>query len=244
MSVLTGVTLKILLNQYDITGYFRSLGINGQRSMYDTTVFGSTAKTSIPGLKAGTVSLEGLFEDTATLDAPDTVFKDIESAATVPLVSVFPEGWALGKRAYLLQAHENNHNIGAQIDALVMNSAEFTDNDGYDFGLSLHALTAETVLPFTGTATDNLALTSNGGVGFLHTTAIAGAAPNAVIKIQHAAVATYADLVTFSAVTSLATGFQRVLVAAGTTVNRNLRATITEGGTTTSITSAISFARR
>lgn len=244
MSFLTGVTLKILLNQYDITGYFRSLGINAERSMYDTTVFGSTAKSSIPGLKSGTVSLEGLFESTATLDAPDTVFKDIESASTVPLVSVYPEGWALGNRVYLLQAHENNHTIGAQVDALIMNSAEFTDNDGYDPGVSLHALTAETSLPFTGTAVDNLAATTNGGVGFLHTTAIAGASPNAVIKIQHAAVSTYADLITFSAVTSLATGFQRVVVAQGTTVNRNLRATITEGGTTSSVTSAISFARR
>lgn len=243
MSYVTGVSLKILLNQYDITGYFRSLGINAERSMYDTTVFGSTAKSSIPGLKSGTVSLEGLFEGTATLNAPDTVFKDIESASTVPLVSVYPEGWALGSRAYLLQAHENNHTIGAQVDALIMNSAEFTDNDGYDAGVSLHALTAET-MPFTGTATDNLAATTNGGVGFLHTTAIAGASPNAVIKIQHAAVSTYADLVTFAAVTSLATGFQRVVVAQGTTVNRNLRATITEGGTTSSITAAVSFARR
>lgn len=244
MAFQTGVTLKILLNQYDITGYFRSLSLAGERSMYDTTVFGSTAKQSIPGLKSGSISLEGLFEDTATLDAPDTVFKNLESAAVVPIVSVFPEGWALGKRAYLLQVHENSHSIGAQVDALILNSAEFTDNDGYDFGVSLHALTPETSLPFTGTATDNLAATTNGGVGFLHTTAIAGTSPNAVIKIQHAAVATYADLITFTPVTSLATGFQRVVVPAGTTINRNLRATITEGGTTSSITSSISFARR
>lgn len=244
MSFLTGTSLKIILNQYDITSYFRSLSVAGERSMYDTTVFGSTDKTVIPGIKSGTVSLGGLFEDTATTGAPENVFSAIEGVATVPLLSAYPEGWALGKRAYLLQAHKNNRTIAGVIDDLVSISAEFTDNDGYDFGLSLHALTAETSLPFTGTAVDNLAATTDGGVGFLHTTAIAGADPAAIIKIQHAAVSTYADLIIFSDVSSLATGFQRVVVAAGTTVNRNLRATITEGGTTSSITAAISFARR
>lgn len=242
MSVVSGVTLKVLINQYDVTGYFRKLDLDCQTSMYDTTVFGSTSKAFIPGLRSGTIAVEGLFEEVATVNAPDNVFSAIEAAATVPLVSVFPEGWALGKRAYLLQAHENKHDIGAQVDALIMNSAEFTDNDGYDFGVSLHALSAETSLPYTGTATDNGAATTNGGVAFLHVSAIAGASPNAVIKIQHAAVSSYADLVTFTAVTAATS--QRVVVAAGTTVNRNLRATITEGGTTSSITPSISFARR
>lgn len=244
MSVQTGVTMKILVNQFDVTGYFKKMDLNNQTGMYDTTVFGSTSKAFIPGLRSGTFIVEGLFEDIGTVNAPDNVFSGIEAAAIVPIVSIAPVGLALGNRVYLLQAHEHKHDIGAQIDALILNKADFTYNDGFDFGVSLHALTAETSLPFTGSASDNGAATTNGGVAFLHTSAIAGASPNAVIKIQHAAVSTYADLVTFSAVTSLATGFQRIVVAAGTTVNRNLRATITEGGTTSSITPSVSFARR
>lgn len=244
MSVQTGVSMKILVNQYDLTGYFKKMDMDCQIGMYDTTVFGSTSKAFIPGLRSGTIGLEGLFEDIGTANAPDNVFAAIEAAPVVPLVSIAPAGLALGNRVYLMQAHENKHDIGAQIDALILNKAEFTDNDGYDFGVSLHALSAETSLPYMGSASDNGAATANGGVAFLHTSAIAGASPNAVIKIQHAAVSTYADLVTFSAVTSLATGFQRVVVAAGVTVNRNLRITITEGGTTSSITPSVSFARR
>jgi hypothetical protein len=77
----------------------------------------------------------------------------------------------------------------------------------------------------------------------VHTTAIAGAAPSVVWKIQHSTDnSTWADLVTFAA--STAVGFERVEVAAGTTVNRYLRAIRTFGGTTTSITSAVAFARR
>jgi len=244
MAIQTGITMKVLVNQFDVTGYFKKMDLNNQTGMYDTTVFGSISKAFIPGLRAGVFTVEGLFEDIGTANAPDNVFSGIEAAAIVPIVSIAPVGLTLGNRVYLLQAHEHKHDIGAQIDALVLNKAEFTDNDGYDFGVSLHALSAETSLPYTGSASDNGAATTNGGVAFLHVSAIAGASPNAVIKIQHAAVSTYADLVTFSAVTSLATGFQRIVVAAGVTVNRNLRITITEGGTTSSITPSVSFARR
>lgn len=242
MAVQTGVTLKTLVNGYDLSGYFRKMDLDAQISMYDTTVFGSTSKAFIPGLKSGTIGLGGLFEGTGTVSAPDNIFNAIEAAATVPLISIAPAGLALGNRVYLMQAHESKHDIGAQIDALIMNNAEFTDNDGFDFGVSLHTLTAEVTLPYTGTASDNLALTSNGGVAFLHVTAIAGGAPSVIVKIQHAAVATYADLVTFTASTAISS--QRIVVAAGTTVNRNLRATVTENGTTTSTTFQCSFARR
>lgn len=246
MAVVSGVTLKVLINQYDVTGYFRKLDLAAQRGMYDSTVFGSTSKAFIPGLKAGTVGLEGLFEASATAGSPDAVFTEIEAAAIVPLVSVFPEGWAVGKRAYLLQAHENKHDIGAQVDALILNSAEFTDNDGYDFGVSLHALTPETSLPFTGTAVNNGAATTNGGVGFLHVTAIAGVSPRALYTIQHSTNnSVWADLIVFGEVDDdPSTEFQRVVVSPGTTIRQYLRITITENGTTSSVTGSCSFARR
>lgn len=243
MAVLTGVTMKVLVNQYDLTGYFRKMDLACERGMYDTTVFGSTSRAYIPGLKGGTIGVEGLFESVATAGNPDSVFNAIEAAATVPLVSIAPAGLAVGNRVYLLQAHENNHNIGAQVDALILNSAEFTDNDGFDQGVSLHALSAETSFPVTGTAVDNTAQTTNGGVAFLHVTAIAGGAPNIVYKVQHSVDnSVWADLVTFTAVTAASS--QRIVVVDGTTVRRYLRMTATEGGTTSSITGSVSFARR
>lgn len=247
MAFQTGVTMKILVNQYDLTGYFRKMDLDAVTSMYDTTVFGSTSKAFIPGIKSGTIAVEGLFEGVATANAPDNVFSAIEASATVPLVSIAPAGLTVGNRVYLLQAHEHNHNVAAVIDDLIMNSAEFTDNDGYDFGLSLHALTAEISFPVNGTSINNGAATNNGGVGFLHVTAIAGGAPNIVYKIQHSTNdSTWVDLIQFSAVTSnlATTGYQRTVVAAGTQVRQYLRMTATEGGTTSSIVGAVSFARR
>lgn len=246
MSLQTGVTMKVLVNQFDVTGYFRKMDLDCQRSLYDTTVFGSNSKSFVPGLNMGTIGVEGLFESIATANAPDNVFAAIEAASTFPLVSVAPAGLGVGNRVYLLQAHENHHDIGAEIDALVLNRAQFTDNDGYDFGVSLHPLTAETSLPVAGTSVDNAAATSNGGVAFLHVTDSAGLSMSVIYKVQHATDnATWVDLVTFAPATVAdASRSQRVVVAAGTTVRRYLRMTATENGTTTSVTGSVSFARR
>jgi hypothetical protein len=116
--------------------------------------------------------------------------------------------------------------------------------DAIDFGVSLHVNQAETSLTFTGTAVDNAAQTTNGGVFVVHVTAIAGASPNVVFKVQHSTDnSTWVDLATVSAVTA-ANSARRVEVAAGTTVRRYLRVVATEGGTTTSITFVAAFARR
>jgi len=152
-----------------------------------------------------------------------------------------PQGFALGSMVATIYSEAirfQNQNVVDDLQRLIT-EAEARSNAA-DIGVSLHALSAETSFPFTGTAVDNLALTSNGGVATLHVSAIAGAAPNVVYKVQHAAVSTYADLVTFAAVTA-SNSFQRIEVAAGTTVNRNLRMTITNGGTTSaSVISGIS----
>ena len=241
--VVTGVTMSIMVNQFDLTGYFKSMNLDCTRGMYDSTVFGSTSKAFIPGLTSGTIGLSGLFESVATANAPDNIFAAIEASATVPIVSIAPAGRALGSRVYLLQAHESKHDIGAQVDALILNSAEFTDNDGYDYGVSLHALSAETSLPVTGASVNNGAATANGGVGFLQVSAIAGASPNVVYLIEHSTDdSTWVTLITFAAVTAAVA--QRVVVAAGTTVRQYIRMTATEGGTTTSVTGSVSFARR
>src|SRR5687767_6287203 len=123
--------MKVVINQYDLGGYFRSIAPALARGMYDTTAFGSTQHQSIPGFNTGTIEIEGFYENPTTADAPDNVFAAIESAATSPIVSVLPEGWALGKRAYMIRSNESNHTVSAVIDDLVKNNATFQSNDGY-----------------------------------------------------------------------------------------------------------------
>jgi hypothetical protein len=94
-----------------------------------------------------------------------------------------------------------------------------------------------------GTSRDNGASTSDGGVAQLHVTANT-MNNNTVFKVQHSADnSTWADLATFTTVATTVTTSERVTVAAGTTVNRYLRATHTASGTG-SITFITAFARR
>jgi hypothetical protein len=129
------------------------------------------------------------------------------------------------------------------VSDLVKLSIELTSQKwAVEHGVSLHDLTAE-VATGNGTSVDNGAATTNGGVGVLHVTAIAGAAPSVVVKIQHSTDAsTWVDLLSFTAATAATK--QRIEVAAGTTINRHLREVHTFGGTTSSFTFNSAFARR
>ena len=96
----------------------------------------------------------------------------------------------------------------------------------------------------TGTSTDNAAASTNGGIGQLHVNANTwNAAANA--KIQHSSDnVTFVDLVTFATVATTVKTSERIEVAAGTTVNRYLRAVITLTAGAGAITYQITFARR
>ena len=84
--------------------------------------------------------------------------------------------------------------------------------------------------------------TGNGGGAFLIVSAKSGTSPTLDAKITHSADnVTYADLVTFTQATT--TTAEVKTVAAGTTVNRYLKAVFTLGGTSPSFTAIMGFGR-
>lgn len=249
MAVPHGSTAAFLLDGYSLSGFAKSAQINPTVDMHDNTAFGMSAHSRVPGLKHGTLTAEMFFDDTATTgswDAP--ISKYIAGTPGIPapaVISLAPQGLALGARVAMMYANINKVDPKSVVDDLVMISlgAE-AEEDGVDFGVSLHALAAETSLPFTGTAVDNAASSANGGVGVVHVTAIAGAAKNAVYLIEHSSDnSTWITLISFAAITAANT-VKRTEVAAGTTVRRYLRTSISDGGTTSSVTGAVAFARR
>ncbi len=90
---------------------------------------------------------------------------------------------------------------------------------------------------------DALALSNFGGVGHLHVTAVTGATPSMTLRIQDSANGStgWADIVTFTAIT--AAGSEQVQMAAGTTVERYLRAIWTMTGSSPDFTFAVAFGR-
>jgi hypothetical protein len=230
---------QLLINQFDLSAYINAYNAQAQLATHDVTCLTNQSPNYFPGLKSGNIVADGFF-------SPDT---NVGSDVALPpllgtncVITLLPRGGAVGNRAYTLQELLKSYDIGVKVADMVRNHFAADSTDGYDYGVSLHPVQAETATG-NGSSVDNSAATQNGGVAQIHATALTSN-PSVVVKVQHSPDnSTWADLATFTALT--AAGYQRLIVAAGTTVNRYLRAVWTfTGGTSPSLTFQCSFSRR
>lgn len=242
-----GKNTVVLFDAYDLSQYFNSVSTNASSNAVETTTFGSTNKTYAMGLKDGKITLEGLWSGALDLTGADAILTSAIGSTSKKLITVATEGAYLGRRAIMLNTDETSYDVKAAVADMVTISAEAQASGtkgGLDGGVLLAA--NQVVSSVTAnTSVDNAASSANGGVAHLHVTANTrnGAA---TIKIQHSANnSTWADLVVFTATTSSTITSERIEVAAGTTVNRYVRANISSiAGSTGSVTVTVGFARR
>lgn len=243
MTVAAGANAKVWLDGFDMSGFFREFSISADKAVHDATTFGNNgSRAKAVGVKHGMAT--GLAFSDDTLNTGSWAVLSARYGSGVSGLYVWgPHGLDFGSMSVALYSEESAFSPQSLIDDLIKITVNAeAKEDAVDFGVVLHANSAETSFPFNGTAVDNGAATSNGGVGSVHVFAIAGAAPNVVYRIQHSTNGSvWADLITFTASTTANTS-QRTEVTG--TVNRHLRMTITEGGTTSSVTGGVVFARR
>ena len=118
-------------------------------------------------------------------------------------------------------------------------SGSYNTDGQVGYGVIIDPLTAITV-DTNGTAVDNGASTANGGIAHLHITAFSGLTSNSVIVEHSTDNISFATLGTFTLATGLTS--ERLVIAAGTTVNRYVRVRDDVTGTG-SCTRIVSFAR-
>ena len=217
--------------------HIRQVGIDHQVDMVDVTTLCVDAREYLEGQETGTFSFGGLV-DTVLVDlwTPLNALKqnDVEEP-----VSVAPAGYAIGQQVWIAEADLTQLDYATPVGDAVTFTAGFQITGRPDLGVSLHDVVAAETAGGNGASVDNSALTSNGGAAVLHVTGFTGT--SVTVKVQHSTNnSTWVDLVTFSAAS--AAGAQHVEVAAGTTVNRYLRATWS--GTFSSARFAVGFARR
>lgn len=236
-SFIHGKDSVVLYDQYNLSAYLNSIGANASVDVPETTAFGDEARTYIPGLKEGTISTEGMFDGSAS--AIDELFAAALGSASEQVVTVsFNSSEGAGAR--LIKAQKTSYEISSPFDGVVSVTAESQGDEGVDLGVNLSGLTTFTATG-NGTAQDNGAATTNGGVGHLHVTANSHSS-TADFKIQSSADnASWADLVTFTQVSAGTETSERVVVTGS--VPRYLRAVRTLAGTG-NITATIAFARR
>lgn len=240
MAFLHGKGTKVLFHKYDLSSFLNDSSFSRNLETGETTTYGKNSKTYIVGQGDGTVSLSGMFD--ASAGAVDEVLSLALVAGADSVASIGTSGFTLGNAVMMINSVQNSYEVSSPVADVVSVSAELQSNGDMDTGKSLKDLASVTA---TGnqSSVDNAASSLNGGVAHLHVTVNAQLG-NTVVLVQHSADnSTWATLVTFATVATTVLTSQRVEVAAGTTVNRYLRASYTLGSTG-GVTFQVSFARR
>lgn len=237
-----GKNTVVLLGSSNASPYLNDASTNRSVDTNETSAFGNSAKTYLTGQGDGTIAVKGMFDGTAL--AIDALLQGFIASETDPIVSISIEGNTVGAKTHMAKVKETTYETSSPVSDIVSISADFQVDGGIDSGrLLAPATSVSTATTTNGTAVDNAALTSNGGVAHVHVTANVNLGTTTV-KVQHSTDnSTWVDLVTFTTIATTVLTSERIEVAASTTVNRYLRSQITTTGTG-NITSTIAFARR
>ena len=218
--------------------YSTGFSFDNVEDMLDTTVLSDRSKTFIPGLETATLSVEMILDSAAAAGGQFATLNTWKS--TPQVMTLLWAGTTRGVECLNVSANQSQFSVGSAVADKVTASGSVQCSGNIDFGVVIDPETAITV-DTNGTAVDNGALTSNGGVAHLHVTAFSGLTSNSVIVEHSPDNAAWATLGTFTLATG--TTSERLVIAAGTTVNRYLRVRddVTGTGSTTRI---VTFSRR
>ena len=237
-----GKNVNVFINEFDFSTYFNDVSASTSVDTAETSAFGTSAKTYVVGHRDGTISLSGMFEGTASVGT-DAFFATALNSATKNKIIVAPQGNSVAAGAIMLVADDTSYEVSSAIADIVQASAEFQSTDAVEHGKILSSGSTVSATG-NGTGVDNTTSSSNGGAGFL---SVPVNTRNGTIgvKVQHSADnSTFADLVSFTTVTSTQKTSERVEVASGTTINRYLRVVYTVAGSSGSATPVVAFTRR
>jgi hypothetical protein len=231
---------RIFAGYTHLSGTVRQFQHVSTTDAIDVTTIADTAKQFIPGLQSGSISVDMMLDNTSGTGSQwDDLYQWRSTLNPLP-VTAMPFGITAGSMAALQYVIDTQLTPSVQPKDAVLVSLTGEATDLVDFGAVVETLNAITV-DTNGTGQDNGALTSNGGVAHLHVTAFSGLTSDAIILEHSTNNSVWATLGTFTTVTALTS--QRLVIAAGTTVNRYLRISDDVTGTG-SITRICSFARR
>jgi hypothetical protein len=236
---------RLLVGTIDVSCIGMSQSGEASKPVLERTAFCDTSKTFIPldGMRTGTRTIGAFFDESGAAGGYWAVLTAAHSADTLLPISVCPQGISAGSIATLMAAYEVKYAMSSDVGAGVDLSLDFTPSGIVAHG---HNLTSHAAVTTTSTSSnlDGGAASANGGVAHLNVTAVSGTTPTLDIILEHSVdgSTSWATLATFTSLTTT-TAAERVVVAAGTTVRRYIRASFTAGGTSPSYTLAVAFAR-
>jgi len=236
MAFIHGKDTKVFMDSTDLSSYLNSADPSRTVGVGETTTFGATgnAKTYIAGSKDASVSFSGFFDATA-----DNIIQGLVGANDKVALIGF-DGVDATDDCMFGKGVTTNYGISSPVGDVVAVTFDLQASGFFSGSVLENATVTATG---NGTARDNASSTANGGGAFIIATSVSGTStPTLTAKITHSADnSTYADLVSFTALTSA--GAEVKEVASGTTVNRYLKVVYTVSGTNPSFNVIVGFGR-
>lgn len=235
-----GKDSQVLVDEFDLSRYFRSFTSSRNSDVADTTGFGVDDKEYIPGMRDGMLAMEGMWSPTLGAVDPvlDEVFEEALGNNTV-VFQVAPGGQTTGQPCIIGQSDVTQYDITQATGDIVTINTALQSTDGQANGTCIHPLATRTTTG-VGTFFDSGATAPITDVDLLAVLNVTATDGTATIKVTSSTTSggTYVDEATFN-VTAI--GGQSS-VTRGIAVDRFIKASWTLG-TATSITFALSFAR-
>ena len=234
MAFIHGKDTKVYSDSTDLRSYLSSADPSRTVDVGETTTFGSSNKTYVAGEKDATVSFSGFFDATA-----DNIIQGLVGTNDKVALIGF-DGVDATDDCMFGKGVTTNYGISSPVGDVVAVTFDLQASGFFSGSVLENATVTATG---NGTARDNASSTANGGGAFIIATSVSGTStPTLTAKITHSADnSTYADLVTFTALTSA--GAEVKEVASGTTVNRYLKVVYTVSGTNPSFNVIVGFGR-
>lgn len=226
-----GKSDRVLINGYNVAVKVTGIAISASRERLEATALASGNKVYESGFRNATVNVNGLYDsDTVNLDGITDVISAAHDSGDEQVVTIGVGFYAVGGRVRMFDGCVSDFQIPIEVNKIILTNGVISSNDGMMPGRWLVSSQLNSGTN-NGTAVDNGAATTNGGLFQVHLEN--DDATDVDVKVQHSTNGSvWVDL---AAVNNLSAGHDAgmVRVATGTTVNRYLRsvATITGGDT-------------
>ena len=233
-----GKATGIILGGYDLTPMLNSIATPQSLDVAETTPFGSTAKTYVPGLADATVSVGGMFE--GDMDATELLLDTASDTADAILVS-YGRAIVAGQDCKFGRVIRSSFEVTSPVGDVVPISGAARADGGLHTGPVLMAKAEVTTSPPSRATDDNGSATLLGGKAVVNVTDNTRNGAVTVI-VQHSTDGTtWVDKGTF---TVIGAGIltSEVIDLTGT-INRYLRAVVTLAGSTGSAIVTVALSR-
>lgn len=234
-----GKSTAVYLGAVDLSPYLNSFDLSADLDIAETTAYGTTWKSGLPGIPGAKVDFGGMY------DPGESSVPTLLTALTPGVLTYCPGGAAaIGDRARLASAYAVSYGESSPVGGIVAIKGTFDNADALGFGDVLHVLGADTNTT-TGSSKDDGAATATGWIAHLHVTAVG--AGTWTVKLEDSANnSAWAD-VTGGAFTATAAATSERIASAGltTALRRYVRYTATRAGGTAgdTITFFLAYAR-